>query len=228
MRHIVLLGDSIFDNISYVDPGEQDVPKQLRALVRGGDCKVTNLAVDGHVTRHIVTQLNNLPSDATHLFLSVGGNDGLGHLSIFNDNIDTIGDALQKMYLIGEDFKKAYSAMLDSVLMHKLPTAVCNIYYPRFFSSSLDRVISYLPMMMDGEKLQQMTMAAETIFNDIIMFEVFKRKLPLIDLRVLCNDDQDFANPIEPSCIGGMKIAKTINKIANEHSFDSNDCGVYV
>ena len=228
MRHIVLLGDSIFDNISYVDPGEQDVPKQLRALVRGGDYKVTNLAVDGHVTRHIVTQLNNLPSDATHLFLSVGGNDGLGHLSIFNDNIDTIGDALQKMYLIGENFKKAYSAMLDSVLMHKLPTAVCNIYYPRFFSSSLDRVVSYLPMMMDGEKLQQMTMAAETIFNDIIMFEVFKRKLPLIDLRILCNDDQDFANPIEPSCIGGMKIAKTINKIANEHSFDSNDCGVYV
>ena len=217
MKHIVLLGDSIFDNRSYVEPGEQDVPNQLRALVRGGDCKVTNLAVDGHVTRHIVTQLNNLPSDATHLFLSVGGNDGLGHLSIFNDNIDTIGDALQKMYLIGEDFKKAYSAMLDSVLMHKLPTAVCNIYYPRFFSSSLDRVVSYLPMMMDGEKLQQMTMAAETIFNDIIMFEVFKRKLPLIDLRILCNDNQDFANPIEPSCIGGMKIAKAINKVIVNH-----------
>ena len=228
MRHIVLLGDSIFDNISYVDPGEQDVPKQLRALVRGGDCKVTNLAVDGHVTRHIVPQLNNLPSDATHLFLSVGGNDGLGHLSIFNEKIDTIGDALQKMYLIGETFKKEYSKMLDSVLAHKLPTAVCNIYYPRFYSNSLDRVESYLPMMVEGKKLQQMTMAAETIFNDIIMFEVFKRKLPLIDLRVLCNDDQDFANPIEPSCIGGMKIAKTINKIANEHSFDSNACGVYV
>jgi len=228
MKHIVLLGDSIFDNISYVNPGELDVPKQLRALVRGGDCKVTNLAVDGHVTRHIVTQLNNLPSDATHLFLSVGGNDGLEHLSIFNDNIDTIGDALQKMYLIGKTFQQKYSAMLDSVLMHKLPTAVCNIYYPRFFSSSLDRVVSYLPVMMDGEKLQQMTMAAETIFNDIIMFEVFKRKLPLIDLRVLCNDDQDFANPIEPSSIGGMKIAKTINKIVNNHSFDSNASGVYV
>jgi len=228
LKHIVLLGDSIFDNRSYVEPGEQDVPNQLRALVRGGDCKVTNLAVDGHVTRHIVTQLNNLPSDATHLFLSVGGNDGLEHLSIFNDNIDTIGDALQKMYLIGETFQQKYSGMLDSVLMHKLPTAVCNIYYPRFFSSSLDRVVSYLPVMMDGEKLQQMTMAAETIFNDIIMFEVFKRKLPLIDLRVLCNDDEDFANPIEPSCIGGMKIAKTINMIANVHNFDSNASGVYV
>ena len=53
-------------------------------------------------------------------------------------------------------------------------------------------------------------------------------KIPLIDLRVLCDDDKDFANPIEPSCIGGMKIAKTINKITNDHNFESNSCEVYV
>ena len=118
--------------------------------------------------------------------------------------------------------------MLDKVLQHKLPTAVCNIYYPKFFSQSLSRVDTYLPMLVSGEVLQQMAMAAETIYNDIIMHEVFIRNLPLIDLRILCNEDEDFANPIEPSSVGGMKIAKTINKIANEHSFDSNACGVYV
>ena len=227
MKHIVLLGDSIFDNSPYVEPGELDVPNQLRTLVKS-DCKVTHLAVDGHVISDIRNQLRSLPSDATHLFVSVGGNDGLGHLSIFNEPVDTIGDALQKMFLIGENFKKEYSSMLDNVLTYKLPTTVCNIYYPRFFSNSLERVVSYLPMMVDGEKLQQMTMAAETIFNDIIMFEVFKRNLPLIDLRILCNDDKDFANPIEPSCIGGLKIAKVINKIVDVHSFDSNACGVYL
>lgn len=227
MKHIVLLGDSIFDNRSYVNPNELDVPNQLRSLV-GRDFKVTNLAVDGHVTRHIHNQLNNLPSDATHLFISVGGNDGLGHLSIFNQPIDTVGEALQKMYLIGEKFKKVYSSMLDNVLTHDLPTSVCNIYYPRFYSNSLDRVYSYLRMGVNVVKLQQMAMSAETIFNDIIMFEVFKRNLPLIDLRILCNDDKDFANPIEPSCIGGMKIAKVINKIVDVHSFDSNACGVYL
>ena len=83
MKHIVLLGDSIFDNSSYVNPGELDVPNQLRSLVNN-DCKVTNLAVDGNVTKHINNQLKNLPADATHLSVSVGGNDGLGHLSIFN------------------------------------------------------------------------------------------------------------------------------------------------
>ena len=191
------------------------------------DCKVTHLAVDGHVISDIRNQLRSLPSDATHLFVSVGGNDGLGHLSIFNEPVDTIGDALQKMFLIGENFKKEYSSMLDNVLTYKLPTTVCNIYYPRFFSNSLERVVSYLPMMVDGEKLQQMTMAAETIFNDIIMFEVFKRNLPLIDLRILCNDDKDFANPIEPSCIGGLKIASAIKKVVSVHEFSKNVSVVY-
>ena len=71
MKHIVLLGDSIFDNKSYVNPSELDVPNQLRSLV-GKGCKVTNLAVDGHVTRHIQTQLTHLPSDATCLLVMAG------------------------------------------------------------------------------------------------------------------------------------------------------------
>ena len=82
--------------------------------------------------------------------------------------------------------------------------------------------------IQNGREIQEMTMAAETVFNDIITYEIFKRKIPLIDLRVLCDDDKDFANPIEPSCIGGMKIARIINKITNDHNFDNNTCGVYV
>jgi hypothetical protein len=218
MKHIVLLGDSIFDNSSYVNPGELDVPNQLRSLV-DNDCKVTNLAVDGNKTRHFNNQLKNLPADATHLFVSVGGNDGLEHLSIFKQPVQTMGEALQKMYLIGEGFKKIYSSMLDNVLKHELPTSVCNIYYPRFDVRSLSRVEHYMSTNSNSVNTQQIVMAAETIFNDIITYEVFKRKLPLIDLRVLCNDNQDFANPIEPSCIGGLKIAKTINKIAIKHDF---------
>tara|TARA_B100001123_G_C15087837_1_gene938360 strand:- start:174 stop:857 length:684 start_codon:yes stop_codon:yes gene_type:complete len=220
MKHIALLGDSIFDNISYVDPGEQDVPKQLRTLVKD-DCKVTNLAVDGDVIRDIVNQLNNLPSDATHLFLSVGGNDALGQISTFHEPIDTIGGALKKMYLIGQDFKKAYSEMLDSVLAHKLPTAVCNIYYPRYHVKSLNRTQGYMSVFANGEEKQEMAMVAETIFNDIIMFEVFMRKLPLIDLRVLCNDDKDFANPIEPSAKGGNKIAGAMHRLISNHELSN-------
>ena len=227
MKHIVLLGDSIFDNSSYINSDELDVPNQLRSLV-SHNYKVTNLAVDGHLIRHVKNQLNNLPSNVTHLFVSVGGNDGLGHLSIFHTPVNTIGESLQHMYRIGDNFKKRYAEMVDLVLSYNLPTTFCSIYYPRFDARSLDRVQDYMSVLSNGREIQEMVMSAETIFNDIITYEIFKRKIPLIDLRVLCDDDEDFANPIEPSCIGGMKIAKTINTIANVHSFDSNASGVYV
>ena len=37
-------------------------------------------------------------------------------------------------------------------------------------------------------------------------------KLDLIDLRLVCNEPQDYANPIEPSSRGGAKIANVIVK----------------
>ena len=227
MKHIVLLGDSIFDNKPYVNSGELDVPNQLRSEA-GDNCKVSHLAVDGDIISDIPNQLKRLPGDATHLFVSVGGNDGLGHLSVFQENINTVGEALQRMYHIGERFKEAYSDMVDKVLSHNLPTAFCTIYYPRFNARSLERVQEFMLPYSRGFDIQEMAMAAETVFNDVISYQIFKRGLPLIDLRVLCDDDEDFANPIEPSCIGGMKIARTINSVTNNHNYDSNVSEVYV
>ena len=227
MKHIVLLGDSIFDNCSYINSAELDVPNQLRSIV-GHRARVTNLAVDGHKIGHIKNQLNNMPPDTTNLFVSVGGNDGLGYLSIFNSHVNTVGEALQQMYRIGNNFKKRYSEMVDLVLSYNIPTAFCSIYYPRFDARSLNRVQHYMTAIQNGRGIQEMAMAAETIFNDIITYEIFRRKIPLMDLRVLCDDDEDFANPIEPSCIGGMKIARTISLIADTFETKRHYQEVYV
>ena len=70
MAHIILLGDSIFDNLKYVQP-EPDVLAQLREMLPAG-WKASLRAVDGAVTNDVAGQLANLPADATHLVLSVG------------------------------------------------------------------------------------------------------------------------------------------------------------
>ena len=75
--HIILLGDSIFDNASYV-VDQPCVTEQLRALVPEGT-GVSMLAVDGDYIRDVKNQVKQLPEIATHLFVSVGGNDALGH-----------------------------------------------------------------------------------------------------------------------------------------------------
>jgi hypothetical protein len=42
----------------------------------------------------------------------------------------------------------------------------------------------------------------------------FAHDITLIDLRLVCDSDLDFANPIEPSVAGGAKIARAIANFA--------------
>ena len=78
-----------------------------------------------------------------------------------------------------------------------------------------------------AEKLQNSAMSALAVYNDVIMKQAVERSLPIIDLRVICNEDADFANPIEPSAHGGMKIAETINWITLDHDFGNTKSVMY-
>src|SRR4051812_49212957 len=77
MGHVVLLGDSIFDNARYV-PGGPSVVEHLRRHLPAG-WKATLLARDGAGTAELPRQLERVPTDGTHLVVSVGGNDALDH-----------------------------------------------------------------------------------------------------------------------------------------------------
>jgi len=57
--HIILLGDSVFDNLKYVVP-EPAVLTQLQELLPGG-WTATLRAVDGAVTYDVPGQLRDLP-----------------------------------------------------------------------------------------------------------------------------------------------------------------------
>jgi hypothetical protein len=93
--------------------------------------------------------------------------------------------------------------MLDLVLAAGLPTAVCTIY-------------DTPPSGPD----QPVIKAALALFNDRITRAAFSRRLPLIDLRLICSDDSDYANPIEPSVQGGDKIAGAIAALARAAEAD--------
>ena len=71
-RHLVLLGDSTIDNKFYVEKGQPAIIDQLRAKAEERGWKATSVAVDGHSISHIATQLTRIPTDATHLFVSIG------------------------------------------------------------------------------------------------------------------------------------------------------------
>jgi hypothetical protein len=197
VSHVVLLGDSIFDNAAYV-AGAPDVVRQVRRRLPSGS-KATLAALDGGKIGDVRRQLRRVPADATHLVLSVGGNDALGRSDFLGAPARTAAEALSALADIGEEFERGYLAMLADVLARGLPTAICTVYYPRFPDAALQKV----------------AVAALTVFNDSIVRAAVAHGLALVDLRLVCTEAGDYANPIEPSARGGEKIARAIAEVVD-------------
>jgi hypothetical protein len=101
--------------------------------------------------------------------------------------------------------------MLELVLRINLPTAICTIYDARF----------------PDPRRRRFAATALTVLNDVITRAAFSRGLPLLDLRLISDDDADFANPIEPSAQGGAKIAAAIAALVAEHDFTQRRSEVF-
>ena len=201
MKHVVLLGDSIFDNKRYVGDGP-NVIDQLKADLPSGWTASLN-AVDGSTTLDIAGQIERLPSDAAHLVVSVGGNDALKHKDLLNEKAGSVAEVLDKLGKIKGEFQANYRTMLDGLLAVKLPTALCTIYEARYSDPDTHRIAA----------------TGLSVFNDVITREVFARGLPLIDLRLVVTADEDYANDVEPSVKGGAKIAKVIATLVTTDDF---------
>jgi hypothetical protein len=192
MSHVVLLGDSIFDNGAYV-AGGPDVVTQLEGILPR-PWRATLLAVDGAVVADVGRQLARIPSDATRLVLSVGGNDSLRHLDVLDRPSRSTGEVLDLLAGIATGFAEQYGGLLRQVLARGVPTTVCTIYEGALPDPALHR----------------RARVALHAFNDPILRAALEHGLSLIDLRLVCDEPGDYANPIEPSVRGGAKIARAI------------------
>jgi lysophospholipase L1-like esterase len=208
-KHIVLLGDSVLANGAYVGDGP-DVIEQVKARLPAGT-RASLGAMDGSVASGIRLQLEIAPEDATHFVVSAGGNDALHYAGLLEEKASSVAETLGKLADVRERFEQDYRAMLDDVVARGLPVAVCTIYDPRFPDAKQRRIASL----------------GLTIFNDCITREASARGLALIDLRLICTSDEDLANPIEPSVIGGAKIAGAIAAFAAEYDFARGRCEVF-
>jgi lysophospholipase L1-like esterase len=95
MTHVVLLGDSTFDNASYVRAGE-DITSQLARQAPSG-VKIALLAKDGAQLSDIAEQLSRVPRDASHLVVSIGGNDAFAASFLLREKVNTIEDAVSRL-----------------------------------------------------------------------------------------------------------------------------------
>jgi len=110
---------------NYVKAGEYSVSEHLRQL---SDARISLLAVDGDVTADVSGQIDGLPAEATHLVVSVGGNDALGCISVLDSKVSTVRQALAILSRVRHDFRADYRNMVERLPRVNLPVVVCTIY----------------------------------------------------------------------------------------------------
>jgi hypothetical protein len=193
--HLVLLGDSIFDNGAYTC-GQPDVIAQLRRIAPPG-WQASLLARDGATVEDIAAQLARLPRGATHLLLSVGGNNALRRQGLLGAPAASVGEAIEILSAEVGQFESAYRGMIGACLARGLPLAICTIYNGNFGDTRFAR----------------QARGAVALFNDTIIRTAVDKQLTAIELRLVCTRPEDYANPIEPSSIGAAKIARALASI---------------
>jgi hypothetical protein len=150
------------------------------------------LAIDGSVAADLQGQLERV-DDESHLVISLGGNDVLQSLGLFDKRTKTVGDALELLDGPIAAFEQSYLSAIDAAVALGRETTLCTIYGP--------------DIGIPGTRIGLM------LFNDVILRVAIEHHLPVIDLRSVCTEPQDFAHEIEPSGRGGRKIAAAIARV---------------
>ena len=225
IKNILLLGDSIIDNRSYVQDGELDVTAHLKKLyVDQPNVIITNNAVDGDTMYNIEYNHLDTPEveEASHIIVSIGGNDLLHNIS-FLQTTSELSKVMGKDARIGKwgrrelnpsrnkvfeetyfeiikPFTKQYETIVANLSSHRANLLLCTVYEGD---------------LADSDEFSDVNNSSKTmvsLFNDIVYRTANKYRADVLELREIFVRPEDYANPIEPSHIGGGKLAKAIQR----------------
>jgi lysophospholipase L1-like esterase len=182
-KTIILLGDSILKNNTYVKHG-----KSVEDLLKEKQSIVYSFAKDNASIVDIYEQLNQIPTDlnleSTIIFLSVGGND---ILATYMDREETSTDALKPMFAAYKKLTKSIQAKMN---LSRL--VLMNIYYPTNIKYS-----QYKPILQEWNKM----------VDDYAREESIK----VVRIENVLVESTDFTVGIEPSETGGVKIVNSMS-----------------
>ena len=189
-RSIVLLGDSILKNNSYVTDGKGvDNIIEERSLKNDQNIELYSLAENNSKIVDVYSQINKIPLDinnkSTIIFLSSGGND------ILSFYVDQHGDTTDTGFL--NTMLAAYKNLIKSIQtrMNLCQIVLLDIYYP-----TCNQFAQYRPIL---EK-----------WNGLIATYARENSLGLLQISQSVTSNDDFTLGIEPSEKGGEKIAQLI------------------
>jgi hypothetical protein len=189
-QSIVLLGDSILKNNSYVSNGKAvDNILQERSLKNDKNIELYSLAENNSKIVDVYSQINKIPlsvnNKSTTIFLSSGGND------ILSFYVDQNGDTSDTGFLntMLAAYKKLVKAIQTRVDLCQI--VLLDVYYP-----TSNQFAQYKPILEE--------------WNGLIADYARENSLGLLQISQIVTSNDDFTLGIEPSEKGGEKIAQSI------------------
>ena len=181
---IILIGDSILNNSNYILTQGKSVPD----LIKAGNNDTLLFAKDHAVITDCYTQIEQIPAanntENTYIFVSAGGNN------ILNGRTNLSNEMV-------DSFFQQYSTLLNSLKTNFQNSKIylLNLYYP------LDSRFTNLYPFIDQ-------------WNSLLSEFADNNDLEFIKTNKMIVSKDDLTNAIEPSEIGGNKIANAILNIS--------------
>jgi hypothetical protein len=183
IRHLVLLGDALENLDIGMDPAEDVLVPRPR-----NPWKLTVLEPPQVLERG---WSRAIPLDATHIGICVDGGWAIEASGLLRGEAKSIRSALKALALAADQFEEIFARLIAAALEAGLPTVVCTLVPSRHQEASRRRVAA----------------TALAIFNDRILRQAFWAKLSIVELRLICDEESDYANETLLSRAGVRKVA---------------------
>ena len=203
IRHLVLLGDALQN----IDLGKGQAESALVPRPRN-PWKLTVLQPP-EVLRQ--GRVRAIPAEVTHIVICVDGGWAIETSGLLKGRAQSIRDALDTLAAAADEFEKVFVRLIAAAAEAGVPTIVCTLVPARYVDPVQERAAA----------------AALAIFNDRILRRAIAAQLSIVELRLICDEDNDYASETLLSHAGVRKVANVARSALYDVSRNPGRTRVY-
>ena len=206
-RHVVLLGDTLLEAYRTIDK----TPGEFEDAILPGTRNQWKISVVSAAEVERAGSALALPEGATHAMIFIEGNHAIAQSGLLEGRPDAYGKSLEQLYLAADEFERTLERLIHVAQAARLVIMVCTMFTPNYKD----------PLR------QRAACAALAVFNDRVTKRAAQARVALIDLRLTCNEPDDYDQPTLLSKSGVQKVANVIRFAMFELDAGARRCEVF-
>ena len=203
IRHLVLLGDALQN----IDLGKGQAETAL--VPRPRNPWTLTVIQPPEVLRQ--GRVRAIPVGVTHIGICVDGGWAIEASGLLKGRAQSIRDALDTLAAAADEFEDMFAHLIAAATEAGVPTIVCTLVPARYVEPSQERVAA----------------TALAIFNDRILRRTIAAHLSIVELRLICDEDSDYASETLLSHAGVRKVANVARSALYDISRNPGRTRVY-